>query len=121
MTFKSIYFFSFGELIFLKIYYRYRALKSIIPRMVSWLPPLLGCVCLNVDDSAITISGVAEHGGLIRDSSGNFIRGFHGSLGVTDVTHAEIMGIFQGISICWDMGVTRLVCYSNSSLTLKFI
>lgn len=74
-----------------------------------------------MDGSAITNLGVPEYDGLIQDSSGNFIRGFHGSLVMTYVTHAEIMGIFQGISICSDMGVTRLVCYSDSSFALKLV
>lgn len=95
--------------------------------MVSWLKSSSGSICINGDNSsisnlsAISNLGVASFGGLVRDNCENFIHDFHGFLWVTDVIDGEIMGLLQGLSICWDMGVSKLVRCSNSFHVLQLV
>lgn len=52
---------------------------------------------LNIS-SAITNPSAVRYGGLIQDSSGNFLRGgFHGSLGATNVTPWKLWASFKVI------------------------
>lgn len=84
--------------------------------MVSWLKPPLESVYLKVDGKFIR--GLAGLRWLVGDSGGKFICGFHG---VVYVIHADIMFLLQGPCNCWDMGVTKLVCYFDSSYARQLI
>lgn len=64
---------------------------------------------------------MAGFGGLIRDVHGNFLKGFHGYLGNSTIMHAELMIIFHGLSLCWDLGYKRIICSYDSMNTLKLI
>jgi hypothetical protein len=52
-------------------------------KFFSWTPPPLGSTKLNSDGSARGNSGQASAGGLIRDSSGNWINGYTRNIGFT--------------------------------------
>lgn len=54
-------------------------------------------VALNVDGSCQGNSGRGSYGGLLRDHTGTFIFGFFGSVGLTSILHAELLGILHGI------------------------
>lgn len=93
-----------------------------VPREVSWL----GCsndgyMALNVDGSARSNPGKAGFGGLVRNHVDSFVVGFHGSAGHTPVLHVEILGLLNGLQICWDVGYRALVCYSDSSHAVDLI
>ncbi|KAJ1426644.1 Ribonuclease H-like superfamily [Sesbania bispinosa] len=65
--------------------------------------------------------GVARFGGLFRDYVGNWILGFHGHIGESDITKAEILGILQGLMITWDKNFKNLICYTNSTYSIHLI
>jgi hypothetical protein len=52
--------------------------RSSEQRLISWTRPAEGIVCLNVDGSMLGSGQAAGFGGLIRNSSGAFLKGFYG-------------------------------------------
>ena len=49
------------------------------------------------------------------------MRGFYGSLDHSNIVYAEIMALFHGINICLELGVQKVVCYSDSLHVLGLI
>ena len=66
-----------------------------------------------MDGSAQTNPGMAGFGGLIRDFDGQFIRGFHGNIGYSNILHAEILALMHEIQICLDEGTRHIICYTD--------
>ncbi|CAI0389172.1 unnamed protein product [Linum tenue] len=64
---------------------------------INWQKPPPGWVALNSDGSVVLASGSASAGGVIRDSSGQFMKGFSVNLGGGSITHAELSGIAHGL------------------------
>ena len=69
---------------------------------------------LNVDGSALTNPGKAGYGGLVRNFEGKFQFAFYGSVGLSNILHAEIHALMIGIKLCWEAGYKKLVCFSDS-------
>lgn len=91
-------------------------------RKVTWVNPSEGCVAFNVDGSAITKPGLSGFGGLIRDHNGVFIlHGFYGSIGNSDILHAELMALLHGVDLCWRLGFKEVMRYSDSLHTINLI
>lgn len=78
-----------------------------------------GWVVLNVDGSAVSNPDMASFGGLLRDHDGVSICGFHGSIGHSNVLHAELMPLFHGIAMGWELGYKKIKCYTNSLQTIE--
>ncbi|KAI5324318.1 hypothetical protein L3X38_033391 [Prunus dulcis] len=68
------------------------------------MAPLPGVCKVNTDGSRINSSGLIGAGGLLRDSCGNWIKGFSVNLGYGSVIEAELWGIFWGLGMAWDAG-----------------
>lgn len=92
-----------------------------IPKEVSWIKPVEEWITLNVDGSAINNPGMAGFGGLMRDCDGCFLHGFYGTVGVSDILHAKLMALFQGVPLCWELGYRKVNCYLDSLHTMKLI
>ncbi|GAU47984.1 hypothetical protein TSUD_272290 [Trifolium subterraneum] len=65
--------------------------------------------------------GRAGFGGLFRKGDGEWIRGFSGYLGVTNITLAELMTVYHGLKIAREAGYNRLFCYSDSKTVLDLL
>jgi ribonuclease HI len=75
---------------------------------------------LNVDGSYI--DGHAGYGGLLRNSAGHYLSGFSGYIPNTDdILLAELTAIHQGLLTAIDKGLTNLVCYSDSQISIDLI
>jgi len=90
-------------------------------KRVVWPKGHTGSIILNVDGSALTNPGAARFGGLIRDHNGKFIKGYYGSIGYSNVLHAEIMTLFHGIQLCWEAGFKDIISYSDSLQTIRLV
>lgn len=64
------------------------------------LPADPAILVLNVDGSAVTNPGQTGFRGLARDHDGSFAFGFCGSLGISNILHAEIKALRVGIKLC---------------------
>ncbi|GAU39617.1 hypothetical protein TSUD_397060 [Trifolium subterraneum] len=92
-----------------------------LPKLVRW--NALGGIgmILNVDGSSIGNPGPLGYGGLIRNAYGAWVHGFFGNLGVTDILHAKLMAINNGLLLAWELNITDLWCYSDSVTTIKLL
>jgi ribonuclease HI len=58
---------------------------------------------------------------LIRNAGGAWVHGFFENLGVTTILHAELMAIYKGLLLVWDLNIKDLWCYSDSKNAIKLI
>ncbi|TXG56158.1 hypothetical protein EZV62_017471 [Acer yangbiense] len=73
-------------------------------QVLRWLKPSLGRLKLNLDGSSFGNPGPAGGGGVLRDSSGNFIFGFSKFFGSCSDNEAELRAVVEGITICKHLG-----------------
>lgn len=69
---------------------------------------------LHVDGSYEGNQGREGIVGLLRDSYGQWMTGFMGSIGVSTILHTELAALFQGLQLAWDMGIRKLNYFMNS-------
>ncbi|CAL9017991.1 unnamed protein product [Prunus brigantina] len=72
---------------------------------LHWSPPCAGCFKINVDDSCMGEMGSISAGGIIRDSTGGWIKGFVTNLGCGKILEAELWGVFRGLLLTWNEGI----------------
>jgi ribonuclease HI len=46
---------------------------------------------------------------------------YFGNLGVTTTLHAELMAIYKGLLLPWELSIKDLWCYSDSKNAIKLI
>jgi len=76
---------------------------------------------LNVDGSSLSNPGVSGFRGLIRNFDGAWIQGFVGNIDFSNILHAELLGVYYGLAMAWEIGCSELWCYSNSKLAIKLL
>lgn len=94
---------------------------KVAPLAIRWSPPHTGAVKVNVDGSATGNPGPADYGGLLQDSDGNWILGFKGSVGITQILFAELRGILQGLKIAWENGFRQVFCDCDCMKAIRLI
>jgi len=99
----------------------HKEITSIQLQLISWKKCHLDSYILNVDGSAQTNPEMAGFGGLIRDFDGQFMRGFHGNIGYSNILHVEILALIHGIQICWDEGLRDIICYTDFMHTIHLV
>lgn len=87
---------------------------------LRWLKPPRGSFKLNVDGSRSThcLSGA---GGVIRNWSGDWIKGFTHHIGEGEVLQAELWGIFIGLKLAADLCIKKLEVESDSAVAVNLI
>lgn len=80
---------------------------------IRWLPPPWPWCKLNTDGSCKN-GWEAGAGGVLRDSVGHWISGFCMKIGESSVLMAELWGLFQGLTLAWDVGIKRLLVEVDS-------
>ncbi|KAK8538822.1 hypothetical protein V6N12_034530 [Hibiscus sabdariffa] len=60
-------------------------------------------------------------GGVLRDSSGEWIKGYCKSIGIVSSLHVELWSILVGVRMAWSIGVSRLHVQSNSSVAVRML
>ncbi|CAJ2643293.1 unnamed protein product [Trifolium pratense] len=79
-------------------------------------------IILNVDGSCLGSPVRAGFGGIIRNDSGYYLSGFSGFIqGSSDILHAELLAIYQGLTLAKNMAIDELVCYSDSLHCINLI
>ncbi|CAL8991959.1 unnamed protein product [Prunus brigantina] len=84
------------------------------------MAPFPGVCKVNTDGSRINSSCLIGAGGLLRDSCGNWIKGFSANLGYGSIIEAELWGIFWGLNMAWDAGfrIVEIECDATSAVAL---
>lgn len=76
-------------------------------------------IALNVDGSHN--SGGSACGGLLRNSLGQFLRGFHCNLGLATSVLAELWGLVLGLRLACSMGITSLRVELDSMVVVNMV
>jgi len=76
---------------------------------------------LNVDGSALTNLGKVGFGGLVHNHDGTFQFGFYGSVGLSNILHAEIQALLVGIKQCWQTEFRKVMCFSDSLHVVQLV
>ncbi|KAF7811300.1 reverse transcriptase [Senna tora] len=88
---------------------------------VKWKPPPDGGFKLNTDSSRLSDTGFIAAGGVIRDSLGNWMKGFNFFLGIGDIITAELWAIFRGLKLTEDFGYSPFLIDSDSLTAVTLI
>ena len=67
---------------------------------VRWERPNSCWFKLNTNGSALKYPGLAGGGGLIRNSSGSWVKGFARKIGIKDSVAAELWALRDGLTLC---------------------
>lgn len=65
--------------------------------------------------------GRATCGGIVRDSSGNWLCGIARFVGFCTLLEAELWGILEGLRLCWDRGCRYINCQVDSDVAVSVI
>ncbi|GAU48622.1 hypothetical protein TSUD_133530 [Trifolium subterraneum] len=90
-------------------------------KLVKWNALGSSGMILNVDGSSIGNPGVSRYGGLIRNSEGAWAHGFAGNIGFSNILHPELMALYRGLLLAWQLNIKELWCYSDSEAAIKLI
>ncbi|KAK8689240.1 hypothetical protein V6N13_087962 [Hibiscus sabdariffa] len=83
--------------------------------------PLEGWWKVNTDGSHLSDSGSSACDGVIRDSSGLWIRGFTKFIGPCSILEAELWDIHVGLELAWKLGCRKLIVESDNRDAVRII
>jgi ribonuclease HI len=89
--------------------------------LLCWSKPPTGFFKLNIDGSRQGSSGKIGAGGVIRCSSGKWIKAFQANLGIGDVLDAETWSLFYGLKLALKCNIDHLLIESDSAILVKLI
>ncbi|KAK9991108.1 hypothetical protein SO802_026093 [Lithocarpus litseifolius] len=95
--------------------------RSVVIMSVKWNKPLDGWFKLNTDGASIGNPGKAGGGGLIRDSSGNWVKGFSRSIGIGTSILAEFWALRDGLSLAVHLGIQNLEVELDARVVVDLI
>ncbi|KAH9647730.1 putative ribonuclease H protein [Citrus sinensis] len=87
---------------------------------LHWSPPIWPWCKLNSDGSSKRF-GLSSAGGIIRDYSGKWIRGFGLNIGCCSITNLELWGLYQGLLIAWEIGIRWILLEVDSLCVTQFV
>ena len=88
-----------------------------ISQVIRWQFPPDPFIKLNADGSALGNPGLARAGGLLRNSSGDWLSSFSLHLDISLNNMAELAAVCQGLILAWDMGF-RFIHLELDSMTV---
>jgi ribonuclease HI len=90
-------------------------------RMVRWNAHCGNNMILNVDGRSIGNLGISGFGGLICNSDGAWVHSFAGNIDFSNILHAELLAVYHGLSLAWELVIKDLWCYSDSKTVIKLL
>ncbi|PNX87731.1 ribonuclease H [Trifolium pratense] len=76
---------------------------------------------LNVDGSSIGNPGISGFRGLIWNSDGAWVHDFAGNIGFSNILHAELLAVYHGLVLAWELDIKDLWCYSDYKIVIKLL
>ncbi|CAL2264022.1 unnamed protein product [Prunus armeniaca] len=96
-----------------------KTLKTQVP--LAWEPLAVGGFKLKVDRSRISSNGAIGAGGVIRNSLGDWVTGFTVNLGKGQILDVEIWGLFFGLKLAAERGISNLVVEMDSATAVHLL
>lgn len=91
------------------------------PRLVSWQAPVAPTIAVNCDGSSLGVPARSGFGGCIQNSSGSWLAGFMGFGAQGLVLRMELLAIFHGLELAWNLEHRQVECFSDSLLAVNLI
>ena len=88
---------------------------------MSWSKPPDGWFKLNTDGALGGNPGKAGGGGLIRDSSGHWVKGFARSIGFATSVTAEFWALRDGLKLALSEGIQNLIVELDARVVVDLI
>ncbi|KAG7552028.1 Reverse transcriptase domain [Arabidopsis thaliana x Arabidopsis arenosa] len=92
-----------------------------VEKLVGWVAPVSGWCKLNTDGASHGNPGMATAGGVLRNEEGGWCGGFALNIGRYSAPLAELWGVYYGLYIAWEQGITRLELEVNSKMVVDFL
>ena len=89
--------------------------------LVNWEPPPPDFFKLNTDGSVEGNPGQAGAGGVIRDHTGCWFKGFSRSIGITNSLAAELWGLRDGLVLAHQYNIKKLIIELDAKAVLDLI
>jgi ribonuclease HI len=89
--------------------------------LIGWQHSPHDFVKLNTDGSVLGNPGLASPGGILRDSNGNWLRGFSHKLGITNSLVAELWGVKDGLLLARDLNIRKLIIESDAKSIMDIL
>ncbi|KAF7845080.1 ribonuclease H [Senna tora] len=80
----------------------------------KWKKPEDGWVKVNTDGAVCRESSLGGCGGIIRDTNGDWIKGFSLKLGLANPLSAEFWSIAEGLKLAWQLGFNKVILENDS-------
>uniref|UniRef100_A0A5B7BAB3 Putative LINE-type retrotransposon LIb DNA n=1 Tax=Davidia involucrata TaxID=16924 RepID=A0A5B7BAB3_DAVIN len=93
-------------------------MPAMFPKLLEAFP---GFVKLNTDGSAKGNPGSAGFGGVIRDETGRWIKGFFGYIGVCSSIVAELWAIREGLRIMAELNHPYIIVESDCETAISLL
>jgi ribonuclease HI len=58
---------------------------------------------------------------VIYNFDGAWIRGFSGNIGFSNILRAELLAVYHGLVLAWELQIRKLCCYSDSKTAINLI
>jgi len=87
-------------------------------RFVTWHPDESMVVLLNVNSNSLENHRISGFGGVIRRSDDSWLYGFVGNVGISTIIHIELLGLYHGLKLAWEIGYMEVICYSDLTLVV---
>lgn len=78
-------------------------------------------IAVNCDGSSLGVPARSGFGGCIRNSSGSWLAGFMGFGAQGSVLRMELLAIFHGLELAWNLEHRQVECFSDSLLAVNLI
>ena len=92
-----------------------------VTRMIGWTPPRVGWMKLNADGASHGNPGPASAGGVLCNGEGEWCGGFAHKIGRCSAPLAELWGVYYGLVIAWEKGISRLELEVDSKMVVEFL
>jgi ribonuclease HI len=89
--------------------------------LVNWEPPPPDFFKLNTDGSVEGSPGQAGAGGVIRDHTGSWFKGFSRKIGITNSLAAELWGLRDGLVLAHQHNIKKLIIELDAKAVLDLI
>lgn len=88
---------------------------------IRWFPPPSNMFKLNTDGSYLQDSGISACGGIIRDSDGRFVAGFHCNLGTATSIFSEMWSLVLGLWLARKLSLPSVIVKLDSEVIVNMI
>lgn len=90
-------------------------------RTIKWNAYRGSNIILNIDGSSLGNPCASGFSGLTQNADGAWIHNFVGNIDYSNIMYVELMELYHGLRVIWELVIKYMMCYSDSNSTINFI